>query len=98
MNDTVFPAVVQAVPGENYTIYAYMLDGTVRRVPVLPLIEQGGVFERLRDPDFFRNALTVLNNTVAWDLSGEHDPSNCIDLDPFMIAACAVVADPLLAA
>lgn len=98
MNDTVFPVVVQAVAGEGYIVYAYMLDGTVHKVDVQSLVESGGVFEKLKDPDFFRNALTVMNDTVAWDLSGCYDPTNCIDLDPFTVAECAIVADPLLVA
>lgn len=95
MNDTVFPVVLQAVAGEDYSVYAYMLDGTIRKVSVKHFVEQGGVWERLKDPDFFTNALTVLNDTVAWDLSGCLDPSNCIDIDPFTVAECESVSDPL---
>ena len=65
--EPMFPVVVQAVAGENFTVYAYLLDGTVRKVDVLPLIQSGGVFEPLKNPVFFRDALTVLNDTVAWD-------------------------------
>ena len=98
MNDSLFPVVLQAVAGDNYTVYAYLLDGTVRKVSVGHLVEQGGVFEKLKDPDFFKNALTVMNDTIAWDLSGCHDPSDCIDIDPFTVAECESVADPFLAA
>ena len=98
MNDNIFPAVLQAVAGTDYTVFAYMNDGTIRKVSLKNLIGQGGVFEKLKDDEFFRNALTVMNDTVAWDLSGKFDPANCIDLDPFMIADCEAVADPLLAA
>jgi len=98
MYNKMFPVVVQAVAGDDYTVFAYLNDGTIRKVSVKNLIEQGGVFEKLKNPEFFRNALTVMNDTVAWDLSGHFDPTNCIDLDPFMIAECEVVADPLLAA
>ncbi|HEZ7990476.1 MAG TPA: hypothetical protein RWO66_05895 [Ruminococcus sp.] len=45
-----------------------------------------------------RSALTVMNDTVAWDLSGCFDSSECIDIDPFTIAECEVVSDPLNAA
>ena len=27
----------------------------------------------------------ILNDTLAWDLSGENDPTNCIDIDPEML-------------
>lgn len=93
----IFPKVVQAIPGDNYTIYAYMNDGSVRLVDALPLIDKGGVFAPLRDPDVFQRTLTVMNDTVAWDLSGKHDPSDCIDLDPFSIQERPAVADPLTA-
>ncbi len=96
--DNVFPAVVQALAGENFTVYAYMLDGTVRLFDVKPLIEKGGVFALLLDETFFRERLTVLNDTVAWDVDGNMNPTECIDIDPFTIAECPVVADPLKAA
>ncbi len=95
MQNEMFPVVVQALPGADFTVYAYMLDGTVRKVSVKHLVEQGGVWERLRDLDFFRNALTVMNDTVAWDLSGHFDPTDCIDIDPFTVAECEAVTDPI---
>lgn len=48
----IIPKVTQAVAGEDYTVYAYFHDGTVRRFDAKPLIEQGGVFLPLRDEDF----------------------------------------------
>jgi len=32
-----------------------------------------------------KSKLTVLNGTVAWDMSGNRDTYKCIDLDPEMI-------------
>ena len=44
----------------------------------------------------FRERLTVLNDTVAWDLDGNRDPAACIDLDPCeLYESCPVVEDPL---
>lgn len=61
-----------------------------------PLLQQGGVFEPMRDPDYFRDRLTVLNDTAAWDVSGDMDPCNCIDLDPIeLYETCPMVVDPL---
>ena len=96
--DNILPAVVQALAGDNFTVYAYMRDGTVRLYDMKPMIEKGGVFEPLRDETFFRERLTVLNDTVAWDISGNMDPTECIDIDPFTIAESPVVADPLMIA
>ena len=50
----------------------------------------------MRDPDYFRDRLTVLNDTAAWDVSGDMDPCNCIDLDPIeLYETSPVVVDPL---
>ena len=83
--DNVFPKVLQAIPIDDFKVHAYMNDGTIRCVDMRPLIDKGGVFEPLRAPDFFSGKLTVLNDTIAWDLSGRHDPSDCIDIDPFVV-------------
>ncbi len=90
------PIVVQALAGEDYTVYIYFTDGAVRLLDAKPLIRQGGVFAPLRDADFFRERLTVLNDTVAWDIAGNRDPSACVDLDPCRLyETCPVVEDPL---
>ncbi|WP_251318735.1 hypothetical protein [Flintibacter muris] len=49
------PAVVQAVPGSDFTVYAYCNDRAVRLVDVKPLISLGGVFAPLADLDFSEN-------------------------------------------
>lgn len=90
------PKVVQAVAGENFTVYAYFSDGTIRLLDAKPLLEKGGVFAPLQDAEFFRERLTVLNDTVAWDVNGDRDPCACVDLDPCEIyESYPAVADPL---
>ena len=93
--DTI-PKVIQAVAGPDYTVYAYFHDGTVRLFDASPLLEKGGVFLPLRDAEYFRTQLTVLNDAVAWDIDGTKDSGTCIDLDPCEIyKTCPVVDDPL---
>jgi len=89
------PEVVQAVPGEGYSVYAYFSDGKITLYDVEPLLRRGGVFESLKDSSFFRERLTVMNDTVAWNLGDRHDPKNCIDIDPFEIYQAESVRDPL---
>ena len=31
------------------------------------------------------NACTILNDTLAWDVTGTRDESKCLDLDPDML-------------
>lgn len=95
MVSTYFPAVVQAVSGPDYTVFAYFSDGKITQIDMKPMIEQGGVFERLADKEFFAKSLTVLNDTVAWDASGHYDPTACIDIDPFVVYEAPSVSDPL---
>ena len=85
------PAVVQAVPGDDFTVFAYCNDGAVRLVDV-----RGGVFSPLVDQNFFRDRLTILNDTVAWDITGDRNPTACVDLDAEQIfLESPIVADPL---
>ena len=60
------PKVLQAVAGEDFTLYLYFSDGSVRLYDAKPILERGGVFEPMRDENFFREHLTVLNDTAAW--------------------------------
>jgi len=93
---TIFPKVLQAVASDDFTVFAYMNDGTIRCLDAKPYIARGGVFAPLGNADTFTRALTVLNDTVAWDLSGNHDAGDCIDIDPFTVQAAPVAADPLV--
>ncbi|MCL2810870.1 MAG: DUF2442 domain-containing protein [Clostridia bacterium] len=96
LNMTYFwPRVLQAVPTDEYQVYAYFNDGSVRLFDVKPLIKPGTVFAPLENLSFFKNKLTVINHTVAWDVGGNRDPSACVDLDPLVLFQQPIVADPL---
>ena len=88
-----YPEVYQAVPGNDYKIYVYMNDGAVREFDMKPSIDKGGVFEVLKDKNIFRQTLTVIGYTAAWDLEGSRDESKCIDIDPFELFNSPVVPD-----
>lgn len=90
-------SVVQAIPGEDYTVYAYFSDGSVRQADIKPLIARGGVFASLQDEQVFRDRLTVMNHAVAWDINGDRDTTKCIDIDPCsMYESAIIVKDPLM--
>jgi len=90
-----WPKVLQVVPTDEYEVYVYFNDGSVRFFDVKPLIKPDTVFEPLHDIDFFKSKLTVINDTVAWDIGGQRNPRKCIDLDPFVIFERPAVVDPL---
>ena len=37
--------------------------------------------------------LTILNNTLAWDISGKQDKNNCIDIDPETLYKLPAIKD-----
>ena len=90
-----WPKVLQVLPTDNFEVYAYLNDGSVRLYDVKPLLKKETVFEPLMDIQTFKNTLTVINDTIAWDMGGNRDPYKCIDIDPFTIFEKAPVADPL---
>ena len=87
------PEVFQAVAGNDFIVYAYMNDGSIRMLDMKPIIKNGGVFKILEDEKIFREKLTVLNNSVAWDIDGNRDEYKCIDIDPLNIFNSPMVID-----
>lgn len=43
------------------------------------------LFQEFRDINKFKDACTVLNDTLAWDTTGDRDETKCIDIDPFTL-------------
>lgn len=85
--------VIQVIPTDDYKVYVYMDDNTVRLYDAAPLIAKGGIFNKIKDIDIFKNACTILNDTLAWDLSGCMDGINCIDICPDTLRDCPEVQD-----
>ncbi len=79
-----FHNVVQVIPLKDYTVYVYFEDGKIVCYDAKKLLEKGA-FSRLKDIDFFMSSCTVMNGTLAWDISGKYDPTNCLDIDPDML-------------
>ena len=79
-----FHNIVQVVPCEDYKVYVYFEDGKIVCYDVKPLLSKK-VFEPLNNKDFFMNSCTILNDTLAWDVSGNRDTQTCIDIDPEML-------------
>lgn len=74
--------VVQVHPVKCFKVYVYFDDGVIKLYDVQPLIAKGGVFQQISAESDFVEKCTVLNGTLAWDLSGRYDPTQCIDIDP----------------
>ncbi len=75
------PEIVQVVPHENYTVTVYFCDGKIVIYDSRQKLDQGA-FKALKDVSFFVRNCKIMNVTLAWDLTGNNDPSQCIDIDP----------------
>ena len=74
------PRIFQVVPNNDFTVNIYFDDGTVKIYDAKRLIEKGGIYAPLEDLDFFINRCVIMNNTLAWDVSGNWDTEMCIDV------------------
>ena len=79
------PQVFQVKPNDDFTVEVYFDDGKVKLYDAKQLIEKGGIFTPLANVDFFKERCVVLNNTLAWDIAGGFDPTECIDVCPDVI-------------
>lgn len=79
-----FPIVVQVIPKNNFTVQVYFDDGKI--VEYMGENDlKGEVFKSLQNIDIFMSTCTVMNNTLAWDIQGNRDNTQCIDIDPFVL-------------
>lgn len=87
--------VVQVLPQHDFTVYVYFSDGAVKLYDPSSLLTKG-VFKKISQVKPFIEKCTVMNGTLAWDLSGCYDPYTCIDIDPDTIYEEGLpVKDPL---
>lgn len=76
-----FNQVIQVLPTKDYKVYIYFADGKIKLFDASRLVEKG-VFRKLKDIKVFTETCTVINGTLGWDISRNHDASECLDLDP----------------
>ena len=89
--------VIQVIPTIKFEVYIYFADGKIKLFDAKELIKKE-VFKQLQDINVFIGACTVLNDTLAWDLAGNYDPSECLDIDPITLyRECPYVEEPQIA-
>ena len=87
--------VIQVLPTNDFKAYVYFSDGRIKLYDISHLIGKG-VFQKISDIKDFMDKCTVMNGTLAWDIGGNFDTYNCIDIDPETIYANGQeVDDPL---
>ena len=79
------PSIFQVTPMDDFTVIVYFDDGKTKSFDAKQLIEKGGIFSPLGDLAFFKERCVILNHTLAWDIKGDFDPTECIDVCPDML-------------
>ena len=80
----ILPDIVQVVPRKDYTVAVFFCDGKRVIYNARPKLESG-IFRQLKDITFFINNCKIMNDTLAWDLTGDNDVTQCIDIDPYYL-------------
>lgn len=78
------PEVIQVRPTNDFKVYVYYDDGSIKLYDAKELINKG-IFTKIKDINVFKETCTVLNGTLAWDLDGNYNENTCLDIDPFEI-------------
>ena len=76
------PKLYQVVPSKDFSVLLYYDNGEIKKYDCKWILDENGIFEKIHDPYDFVNLCTIMNNTVAFDISGELDSTNCIDICP----------------
>ncbi len=76
------PKIFGVQPKENRIVYVHFDDGQIKAYDAKLLIQRGGIFQKLNDDFIFFERCTVMNGTLAWDLTGQRNADECIDICP----------------
>lgn len=76
------PKIFQVIPTKNYLVYVFFENGIIKLYDAKKLIEIGGIYDILKDIDFFINRCTIINGSLAWDVDGNRSVDKCIDVCP----------------
>jgi hypothetical protein len=71
------PLLIEATPVDGYTVRVRFEDGTGGSVDLSYLVDYGGVFEPLRDPEFFRRLrVDAEAGTIIWPNQADIAPES----------------------
>jgi len=82
------PLLLEARPSDGYSVHVRFADGVAGVVDLSYLLDYGGVFEPVRDPEYFRQLRADLEaGTIVWP--------NEADVAPETLYALAVTTPAL---
>ena len=92
------PELYQIVPHADYTVDLYYDNGEIRRYDCGAFVLEPAVAHFVKSPQDFQRLCAVLNHTLALDITGKLDPTQCIDICPDVVYHDSVLCNdsPLL--
>ncbi len=93
------PVLYQVLPTDDFKVYLYYDNGEIKLYDC-NFIHAGPMsFDKIKDINEFKRLCTIMNRTLAFDISEERDRCNCIDFCPDTIyeESISVEKDILLA-
>ncbi len=76
------PYLFQVLPTDDYKVYLYYDNGEIKLYDCSWILKESGVFEKIHKIEDFKRLCTIMNKTLAFDISEKRDKSNCIDICP----------------
>ena len=78
------PHICMVRPANGRKVDCYFTTGHVKRFDMAPFLKPdcGPVFKPLRNRKTFLSTMTVMNNTLAFDIAGGRNDRKCVDIDP----------------
>ena len=76
------PRLFQVFPTDDFYVYLYYDNGEIKRYDCTWVLEESGVFTKIHDISVFKETCTIMNGTLAFDISLIRDPYTCIDICP----------------
>ena len=76
------PKLYQVVPTCDYKVYLYYDNGEIKLYDCNWILNETGIFTKIHDIAAFKETCTIMNGTLAFDISYARDPYSCIDICP----------------
>ena len=76
------PKLFQVLPTNDFKIYLYYDSGEIKLYDCSWILKETGIFTKIHDIHVFKELCTIMNGTLAFDISLIRDPYNCIDICP----------------
>ena len=87
------PTLYLVIPTDDYKVYLYYDNGEIKLYDCSFILEEKGIFELIKNINDFKRLCTIMNYTLAFDISEIRDPSYCIDICPDTVYEDSIAYD-----